>query len=190
MSVSVGEVEHEPDREPEAESFPRVPGRPRITKPAGEHADAARRARRTGTLNGRGRFGSFTRSTSTPPQTRMNAKSVPMLVRSYVSAASPIADAHATTIPVTSVVVYGIRVLGIDARGPLRKQAVARHREEDARLAVLEDQQHRRERDDGAERDDPADASVKPASIERVAPADRRRRGPSTAPCRRARCRR
>ena len=35
-----------------------------------------------GTLNGRGRSGSLTRSTSTPAQTSANANSVPMLVRS------------------------------------------------------------------------------------------------------------
>ena len=35
-----------------------------------------------GTLNGRGRSGSVTRSTSTPIDTSAKAKSVPMLVRS------------------------------------------------------------------------------------------------------------
>src|SRR4029453_12915894 len=63
-------------------------------------------------LNGRGRAGSFTRRMRTPSQTSANANSVPMFVRSYVSAASPTADATATTIPVTSVVAYGMRVFG------------------------------------------------------------------------------
>ena len=45
----------------------------------------------------------------------------------------------------------------MDAGRPLRQQAVARHREEDARLAVLEHEQHRRHRHRRAERDDPAD---------------------------------
>ena len=48
----------------------------------------------------------------------------------------------------------------IDARHPLGEQAVTRHREEDARLAVLEDQQNRRHRNHRAERDDRADARV------------------------------
>ena len=61
----------------------------------------------------------------------------------------------------------GMRVLGMELRGPLRQQAVARHREEDARLAVLEHQQDRRHRHDGAERDDPADR-LEPGQLQRV----------------------
>ena len=64
----------------------------------------------SGTVNGRGRSGSATRRTSTPPQTSANANSVPILVRSYVSAASPTSEATATSTPVTSVVVCGTRV--------------------------------------------------------------------------------
>ncbi len=41
-------------------------------------------------------------------------------------------------------------------RRPRGKKPVARHREEDARLAVLKHQQHRRNRDHGAKRHDPA----------------------------------
>jgi hypothetical protein len=50
---------------------------------------------------------------------------------------------------------------------PLRQQAVARHRVEDARLAVLEHQQHRRHREHRAERDEPARA-LHPRALERV----------------------
>ena len=55
----------------------------------------------------------------------------------------------------------------VDLRRPLREQAVARHREEDPRLTVLEDEQHRRHRDGGAERDDPADR-VEPCKLQRA----------------------
>ena len=44
--------------------------------------------------------------------------------------------------------------LRMDAREDRRQQAVARHGEEDARLAELEDEQHRGVRDDRAEGDD------------------------------------
>src|SRR2546427_8849766 len=43
--------------------------------------------------------------------TRTNANSVPMLVRLYVSPASPISDHNATKMPVISVVMCGTRVL-------------------------------------------------------------------------------
>ena len=42
-------------------------------------------------------------------------------------------------------------VLRVHLRGPRRQQAVARHREEDARLAELEHQQHRGRGEHGAE---------------------------------------
>ena len=58
--------------------------------------------------------------------------------------------------PVTTVVTCGRAVLRMDPRRPGRQQPVAPHREEDARLAVLEDQQDGAQRDDRAERDDPA----------------------------------
>src|SRR5436189_400880 len=58
-------------------------------------------------------------------------------------------------------------VLGVDLGGPLREQAVARHGEEDARLAVLKDEQHRGQRDDGACRDDPA-RRRQPGDLERL----------------------
>ena len=56
---------------------------------------------------------------------------------------------------------------GVNLRGPLRQQAVPCHREEDARLAVLEDEQHRRHRHRRAERDDPADR-VETGELERA----------------------
>ncbi len=67
-----------------------------------------------------------------------------------------------------------MRGFGIDARRPLRQQAVAGHRKEDARLAVLKHQQHGGHRDDRAERDDPADAREARRSSAQT-PADRRR---------------
>ena len=89
-----------------------------------------------------------------PMHTRMKAKSVPMFVRSTISSmltnALTTADEHA----------------GQDRRDVRRPEArvhpgedrrqkpVARHREEDARLPELEDEEHRRLRDDRAERDD------------------------------------
>src|SRR5262245_13207836 len=79
-------------------------GRPNMmyTHPA---ADSRHTAHANGTRNGRGRFGSVWRRTSTPMLTSMNANSVPMLVKSYVSAASPINAHTATNTPVTIVVV-------------------------------------------------------------------------------------
>src|SRR2546422_3773033 len=44
--------------------------------------------------------------------TRTNANSVPMLVRLYVSPASPISDHSPTKMPVISVVIWGTRVVG------------------------------------------------------------------------------
>ena len=45
-------------------------------------------------------------------QTRTNANSVPMFVRSYVSPASPIRAQRPTTTPVTIVVAHGTRYFG------------------------------------------------------------------------------
>jgi hypothetical protein len=50
----------------------------------------------------------------------------------------------------------GRPVLGVDLGEGPGKEAVARHRKEDPRLAVLENEQDRGRRDDRAERDDPA----------------------------------
>ena len=60
----------------------------------------------------------------------------------------------------------GDAAAGGDAGRPRRQQAIARHREEDARLAVLEHQQYRRHRYDRAKRDDPSD-SAEPRHLER-----------------------
>src|SRR6516162_9401764 len=65
-----------------------------------------------GTRNGRGRSGLTRRSTLTPRQTKMNAKSVPMFVR---SASSPIFVTIAMTptmTPVQIVVTCGVRNRG------------------------------------------------------------------------------
>ena len=69
--------------------------------------------------------------------------------------------------PVKSVVTNGTFGLGVKLRRPPGQQTVARHREEDPRLTVLEDQQHRRHRHGGAERDDPADC-VEPGQLQRT----------------------
>src|SRR6476620_8058358 len=82
-------------------------GRPRITKKQSP-APTMPTTWTNGTRNGRFRSGSVYRSTMTPMQTSMNANSVPMLVRSYVSAASPMRDHSATKTPVISVVTYGV----------------------------------------------------------------------------------
>ena len=111
-----------------------------------------------GTRNGRRRSGSVYRSTITPMQTSANANSVPMFVRSYVSPASPISDQSATNDAGEQRRRVRHARLAADPRRPLRQQAVARHREEDARLAVLEHEQHGRHREHGAERDDLRDA--------------------------------
>ncbi len=58
--------------------------------------------------------------------------------------------------PVATVVTCGVRYFGWMRRGPRGKQSVARHREEDPRLAVLEHQQDGGQGDHGAERHDPA----------------------------------
>ena len=60
-----------------------------------------------------------------------------------------------------------------DLRRPRRQQPVAGHREEDARLAVLEDQQHRGQRNHRAERDDPA-RRLQPGDVERLGQRIRR----------------
>ena len=75
-------------------------------------ADSTHTGQTSGTRNGRGRSGSVYRSTSTPVLTRTNAKSVPMFVKSYVSAASPINAQAATNTPVMIVVVEGTLVFG------------------------------------------------------------------------------
>ena len=109
-------------------------------------------------------------------QTRMNANSVPMFVRSTISSMLVNIAQTPTTTPVRIVVTCGVRNRGCTLREARRQQAVARHREEDARLAELEDQQHRRVRDDRAERDD-ADEQVAPASDVRVLQRHRQRLG-------------
>ena len=66
------------------------------------------------------------------------------------------AHPSATTIPVMQRRDVRNARLRMDLRRPPRQQAVARHREEDPRLAVLEHEQHRGQRDHRAKRHDPA----------------------------------
>src|SRR5436190_20870146 len=73
-------------------------------------AKSTEKGQTAGTRNGRGRSGSVYRSTSTPVLTSTKAKSVPMFVRSYVSAASPTSAHAATNTPVMIVVVHGTLV--------------------------------------------------------------------------------
>ena len=61
----------------------------------------------------------------------------------------------------------GTRRFSLNLRRPRGQQPVARHREEDPRLAVLKHQQHRRDRDDGAKRHDPS-RGLEPRDIQRL----------------------
>ena len=76
-----------------------------------------------------------------------------------------------------------------DLRGPRGQQPVASHREEDARLAVLEHQQDRGERHHGAERHDPA-RRLQPGDVERLGQRIRRPQFRDTARARSPRRRR
>ena len=104
-----------------------------------------------------------------PTQTRTNANSVPMLVSSTTS--SMLANAGEDRHHDAGQDGGDVRasVLRVDLRRPLRQQAVARHREEDARLAQLEDQQHRGGGEHGAERDDDRRPAACPSAEKAVA---------------------
>src|SRR5438552_3355260 len=65
-----------------------------------------------GTRNGLGRLGCVRRKTMTPRQTRMKAKSVPMLVRSASEPISTTAAMPPTKTPVQIVVICGVRNFG------------------------------------------------------------------------------
>ena len=64
--------------------------------------------------------------------------------------------------------------LRVDLGRPLRQQAVARHRVEDARLAVLEHEQHRAHRDHRAEAARSSSPSAGPATSSACASGSRR----------------
>ena len=110
-----------------------------------------------------------------PTQTSMNAKSVPMFVRSTISSMLAKALTTPTSTPVRIVETWGVPKRRVNAREDRRQKPVARHREEDARLSELEDQEHRRLRDDRPERDD----ADRPARHARRTPS--RRRAPRRA---------
>ena len=109
-----------------------------------------------GTRNGRSMSGCVRRRMITPMFTRKNANSVPMLTSLTISfsgttaASVAISDAHADRQLDRRA---GARV---DLGDAARHQPVARHREEDARLAVEDGQQHARDRDQRAEREQAA----------------------------------
>ena len=94
VPVAIEEVQHEADRQPDREADPRRSGSPFMTNmhPAGRPTRPATRTEH-GTDVG---DWALSPKTNTPIQTSANANSVPMLVRSYVSPASP-SEAHATT---------------------------------------------------------------------------------------------
>ena len=64
------------------------------------------------TRKGLGRSGAVRRNTQTPMQTRMNAKRVPMFVRSAKSPMSTNIATPPTTMPVQIVVTQGVRNFG------------------------------------------------------------------------------
>src|SRR5436189_6230615 len=61
-----------------------------------------------GVLNARGRFGSRTRSTTTPTETMTKASNVPIDTRVAASAIGRMAAKNATATPVTIDVMYGV----------------------------------------------------------------------------------
>src|SRR4030095_13330716 len=65
-----------------------------------------------GVLNVRGNSGSRTRRTRTPIETRTNASRVPIETRLPASRTVKIAEKQATKIPVTMVVIQGVRNFG------------------------------------------------------------------------------
>ena len=131
-------------------------------------------AQTNGTRNGRGPVGLLVRAAPARRRRRARTRTASRCwsgrrSRPRRRPATP----RATTTPVMQRRdVAACACFGWMLRGPLRQQAVARHREEDARLAVLEHQQHRRHRDGRAERDDPADR-CEPGEFAARAPAGR-----------------
>ena len=94
----------------------------------------------------------------TPAETTMNANSVPMLVRSANVPMSQMPAGMRDDDAGDPGADVGRLVLRVHAREHAGEQAVARHREPDARLAVLRDQnsaEHAQQRADG---DDEAEA--------------------------------
>jgi hypothetical protein len=112
-------------------------------------------AQTNGTLNGRGLVGFLTRSMSTPPHTRNEAESADV---GEVVDLVLVSDerTHGHDDPGRDGRDMRGAVLRMDPRSPARQQAVACHREEDPRLAILKDQEHRRQRNHRAERHEPA----------------------------------
>src|SRR4029453_16331201 len=98
-----------------------------------------------GTRNGRSASGWITRMMRTAAQTTVNAKRVPMFVRSARMRKGRKAAPMATATPVRMVAFQGVRYLSCTApkkdgeERPAR--ALARHRQPDARLAEHHDEQ-------------------------------------------------
>ena len=108
----------------------------------------------SGTRKPRLRSGCFLRSTITPAETRMNANSVPIFDRSanQLMSKMPAGNAdHEARHPGADV---RRLVARMHAREDVGQQAVARHREPDARLPVLEHQQRRQHAEQRAGGDD------------------------------------
>ncbi len=73
----------------------------------------------------------------------VNASSVPMFTRSASLSIGSSAGNKAAKIPNTIVVIHGVRNFGCTADAHFQKQAVLRHRVEDARLPQQHHQHHR-----------------------------------------------
>ena len=144
VAIAVHEVEGGAERHPDAEPYP---GRPRAG-PASRRGRPPRPRAPPATPWAPGRAaagrGSLMRRASTPTQTTRNANSVPMFVRSYVSSSSRNGRAEGHHHAGEDGGDVRRAVLRVHGGEPRRQQAVAAHREEDARLAELEDEQHRR----------------------------------------------
>ncbi len=130
-----------------------------------------------GTLKPRGRSGWVRRSRITPKETSTKANSVPMLERSAASPISTSPEGRPTARPAIQVDQCGVLKRGWTREKNVGQQAVARHGEPDARLAVLEDQQRAQHAHQRADDDDRApDGTRVRAAARRRPPAPRRRR--------------
>ena len=103
---------------------------------------------------GAARCGSVRRRTRMPTATSTKANSVPMLVSCTISSMLANPAKTPTKTPVRIVVMCGVLYFGWTLAAQDGKQAVAGHREEDARLTHLEDDQDGCRGEDRSERDD------------------------------------
>src|SRR5262245_60199099 len=156
VAEAVGEVQHEPDRQPDAEALPCRPRQSVHDEHApGGRKDADRPHERHPERSWPAGLGATKHEHADADQHKSEQCSDVCQIVRLTRVADQRPERHEYSSKQRRR--PGYARTRMDFRGPLRQQPIARHRKEDARLAVLEYEEHRRHRHRRTERDDPAD---------------------------------